>query len=136
MEVIAFRRYLNKKNSSCLNYTLQVLAKVKKKEYNIGKVWSLKNVQTKNFLKNNTNKKILFWGIGSTFFQFTRGLKMQNYKNLNYTDIKGDGENILKFKRFKNQTFDILIICTAEHSQVKMALKKLNIKCKVVKYIN
>jgi hypothetical protein len=61
---------------------------------------------------------------------------MQNYKNLNYTDIKGDGENILKFKRFKNQTFDILIICTAEHSQVKMALKKLNIKCKVVKYIN
>jgi hypothetical protein len=38
MEVIAFRRYLNKKNSSCLNYTLQVLAKVKKKEYNIGKV--------------------------------------------------------------------------------------------------
>jgi hypothetical protein len=80
-----------------------------KKEYNIGKVWSLKNVQTKNFLKNNTNKKILFWGIGSTFFQFTRGLKMQNYKNLNYTDIKGDGENILKFKRFKNQTFDFKI---------------------------
>jgi hypothetical protein len=142
MELIAIRRYLNKKNRTCINYVLQVLAKVRNgKEYNISKIWSLKNMIIKKYFQKNINKKILFWGIGTTFFKFIENFKCQTYKNIYYADIRDYGKNIFGFSifepsHFADHIFDILIVCTAEHAQVKLTLKKFNIKCKVVKYIN
>lgn len=139
LEVISIKRNLNKNNKTCINYAMQILATFKTSKKNtFDNVLKVKNINENKIIKRylRNKKNILFWGIGTTFFQYAIKAKLQFFqKNIFCTDIREYGKNIFGYyvhapKEFYKKNFDLLVLTTTDISNVKDSLSKLKIKYK------
>ena len=136
LEIIALKRNLNKNNKTCINYALQILATFKTlKKNNFSYLLRSKNDYenkiVKTYLKNKKN--ILFWGIGTTFLKFAIKIKLKSQKNIFFADVREYGKNIFNFniqepKDFYKKKFDLVVVGTADVTNVKESLGRFKIK--------
>lgn len=143
LEIISIKRILLKNNRTCNNYALFILAKSKlKSEKSISKFLSSRYINEKKIINKYLfkNLNILVWGMGTTFFNFAFRNNLQSKDYIYFTDIRLYNRNIFNFKiekpsKFKEKIFDLLIITTADISNVLSYLKKLKIVTKKILHI-
>ena len=141
LEIISIKRILLKNNRTCVNYVLFILAK-SKSEKSISNFLSSRYIGEKKIIDKYLlkNLNILVWGMGTTFFNFAYRNNLQSKDNIYYTDIRLYNRNIFNFKiekpsKFKEKIFDLLIVTTADISNVMSSLKKLKIGVKKILHI-
>ena len=137
INILSIRIHLDTKNRTCQNFVLQAACTldVSNKKKNLISLWSSKNLETKKKFINSykKNDKILFWGIGTSFFKFIENLEIKSLNNLTFVDQRDydkffNGLTILSPMSIKNKKYDTIIVCTAELENVKERLKFLNVK--------
>ncbi len=139
INILSIRIHLDTNNRSCQNYILQAVCTLNnfKKRYDLISLWKNKNLEIKKIFLTalRENKKIIFWGIGGSFFKFVEGLKIKKSHNITLIDQRDydktfKGLSIFKQNSIKNKKVDIVIVCTSELENVKINLKKLKVTYK------
>lgn len=141
INILSVRIHLDTKNRSCQNYILQAVCSLNnfKKRLGLVDLWRKKNQKIKKiFLKSFYKKeKIIFWGIGTSFFKFIEDLNIKNSNNITLIDKRDYNKTLKGFfiseeSSIKNKKVDIVIVCTAELESVKENLGKLNVNYKKI----